>query len=55
MKKLCIAIFFIIFIWVNAAFSHYQTRNANNVDTERMQRYVEHINATGQLNSYERK
>ena len=55
MKKLCIAIFLIIFIWVNTAFSHYQTRNANNVDTERMQRYVEHINATNQLNVYDRR
>ena len=53
MKK--IVFLLILLIWASHSFNAYQMRNANSVDTERMQRYVEHINATNQLNVYDRR
>ena len=55
MNKVLLAIATILLIWTSQAITNYQMRNANNVDTDRIQRYVEHINATNQLNSYDRR
>lgn len=55
MNKVLLAIAAILLIWTSQCLHNHQMQNANNVDTERMQRYVEHINATNQLNSYDRR
>ena len=45
----------VLLIWASHSFNEYQMRNAHSIDNQRMQRYVEHINATNQLNVYDRR
>ena len=53
MNKLLLFIF-VLLICTSQLLHNYQMRNAD-IDTDRMQRYVEHINATNQLNVYDRR
>ena len=55
MNKVLLAIAAILLIWTSQCLHTMQMKNANSIDTDRMQRYVEHINATNQLNSYDRR
>ena len=55
MNKVLLAIAAILLIWTSQCLHTKQMKNANSIDTDRMQRYVEHINATNQLNSYDRR
>ena len=54
MNKVLLAIAAILLIWTSQCLHNHQMQNTD-IDTERMQRYVEHINATNQLNSYDRR
>ena len=55
MNKILLAMATILLIWTSQAITNYQMRNTDKINTEDMQRYVEYINATNQLNSYDRR
>jgi hypothetical protein len=55
MHKIILAAIFILLIWTSNTLTRYQMRNVNAIDTQQMQRYVEYINTTNQLNSYNRR
>lgn len=54
MHKLLLFIF-VLLICTSQLLYNYQMRNIDNLDNVRMQKYVEHINATNQLNVYDRR
>ena len=53
MKKLLAIL--VLVICTSQLLHNYQMRNIDNLDNGRMQRYVEHININGELNSYDRR
>lgn len=55
MNKLLLFLIGVILIISFQFLSCYQMRNSDTVDLQEMQRYAEWLNATGQLNSYDRR
>ena len=53
MKKLLAIL--VLVICTSQLLHNYQMRNIDNLNNDKMQRYVEHINATNQLNVYDRR